>query len=426
MNLVKNRKSLATTTLRRHALDIFEAGLKAIDTKSVINSQIKLLGSKLKIGREVFDLNNFRNVYVIGIGKASFDAAQALEKIMGKRITDGLVLDVKGGVLKRMRSAVGSHPLPSLPNMKATGEAVALLKHVDSRDLVIAIVSGGGSSLLCWPYEVSCDELAMIIEALMSAGATIEELNVVRKHLSEILGGQFARLAYPASVVGLIFSDVPSNDLSVVSSGPTVLDTTTVADARLVLDKYKILERCRLPDCDLRETPKDPSFFKKVKNILLVSNQVATKAMATRARQLGYRAKVYSNTMTGNAREAGRLLSELPRPGEVIIAAGETTVQVSGSGQGGRNQELALAALGHLTDNVLVGSLASDGIDRTPAAGALADHQALSQARKMKLNIDQYLTRNDSFNFWKKAGGQIMTGGTGANVSDLMLAIRPR
>ncbi len=426
MGLIKNQKSLASTPLRRAALEIFEAGLAAIKTSEVISRQVNLTGSKLKIGKTVLDLEKFRNIYVIGIGKASFDSAVALEKIMGQRITDGLILDVKGGVLKRMKSVVGTHPLPSLPNMKATGEAMALLKHVDSRDLVIAIVSGGGSALLCWPYEMNCDQLAMITQALMRSGATIEEMNVVRKHLSEILGGQFARLAHPARIVSLIFSDVAGDDLSVIASGPTVLDTTTVDDARRILDKYEVLKICRLPNCQLRETPKDPIFFKNVTNILLVNNQIATKAMVNKAKQLGYRAKVYSTSLAGEARDVGRVLAGLPKPGEAYIAAGETTVTVAGSGRGGRNQELVLGALEALTDDILVASIASDGIDNGPAAGALADRTLQTKALKMNSKPATFLKNNNAFAFFNKVGGHLVTGQTGANVSDLMLVLRAR
>lgn len=426
MPLIKNRKMLATSDLRRDALDIFEAGIEAINTTGVINSQVNLKGSKLKIGKMVLNLDNYRNIFVIGIGKAAFDAAKALEKIMGKRITDGLILDVKGGVLKRMKSVIGTHPLPSLPNMKATGEIIALLKHVDSRDLVLAIVSGGGSALLCWPYEMSCDELATVTQTLMRGGATIEELNIVRKHLSEILGGQFARLAHPARIVSLVFSDVADDDLSVIASGPTVLDVTTIADARKILDKYDVLKICRLPNCQLLETPKDPIYFKDVTNILLVNNQVATKAMVKKARELGYRAKIYSTHLVGEASEAGKMLANLPRPGEAYIAAGETTVTVSGHGRGGRNQELALGALSTIIDGQLVASIASDGIDNGPAAGALADYQLQLKAKKLGINPATYLKNNNSFAFFNKVGGQIVVGQTGANVSDLMIALRAR
>ncbi len=426
MPLIKNRKMLATSALRRDALDIFEAGLEAINTTKVINSQVSLKGSKLKINKTVLNLDNFRNIFVIGIGKASYDAAKALEKIMGKRITDGLVLDVKGGPLKRMKSVVGTHPLPSLPNMKATGEIIALLKHVDSRDLVLSIISGGGSALLCWPYEMNCDELATITQTLMRGGATIEELNIVRKHLSEILGGQFARLAHPARIVSLIFSDVADDDLSVIASGPTVLDVTTIADAEKILDKYDVLKICSMPNCHLLETPKDPIYFKDVTNILLVNNQVATKAMMIKARELGYRAKIFSTRLVGEASEVGKMMVNLPKPGEAYIAAGETTVTVQGHGRGGRNQELVLGALMAITDGQLVASLASDGIDNGPAAGGLADQALQMKAKKLGVNPATYLKNNNSFVFFNKVGGQIVTGQTGANVSDLMIALRAR
>lgn len=415
---------MCMTKLRRDALRVLDAGIKAIGTRQAVNSVVQLKKDTLIVKKHKFDLRQFDHVYVIGFGKASLEAAQVLENILGKRITDGVVLDVKRASLKFIKSFVGTHPFPSEKNRRATAKIVELLKGADSHDLIITIVSGGGSALLCQPYQLSCADMTLITKAMMARGATIQELNTVRKHLSEILGGQFARLAHPATVLGLIFSDVPGDDLDMIASGPTVMDTTTVADARRIMKRYDVLKACQLPDCELRETPKDPVYFQRVTNTLLVSNKIALHAMRDEAKKLGYSSRQYSHALTGEAREIGRLLAGLPNTGEMVFAGGETTVTVKGKGKGGRNQEVALGALSHIDDDTLVLSCASDGIDNTPAAGAIADRETKRHVKQKKLNLDRALAQNASYRFFQASGDHIKTGITGANVSDLMIAAR--
>ncbi len=424
--LIRNYRRLATTGLRRDALAVLEAGLRAIDTKAAVERVCRRTGSKLSVDGRVWNLNDYDHVYVIAIGKAAADAGLALEKLLGDRIADGIALDVKKVRLKRIKSVAGSHPLPSVENMRATGEIMAILKHVDSRDLGIAVVSGGGSALLCWPFELKRQELVRITETMMKKGASIQEINTVRKHLSEIQGGQFARLAHPATVIGLVFSDVPGDGLEVVASGPTVMDPTTVADAREIIEKYDLMRACRLPSCELRETPKDPVYFERVTNVLVISNGAALSAMEAEARRRGYAVRVHSRALRGEARAVGAELAGLPVPGEMVLAAGETTVVVKGSGRGGRNQEVALGALDGIPDDGLALSCASDGIDNTPAAGAVADAVTRRAAARKRLDPAKALAENDSYAFFKAAGQHIITGVTGANVSDLMLAARSK
>ncbi len=425
-HIVKNLKTLATTPLRRDALAIMEAGIRAVSTEDAVRRAVRRSGATLRVDGKSFRLDRYRNVYFVGIGKAAAHAALALERVLGPYLTGGIALDVQQVKTRRIRSIAGSHPFPSLPNMQATGEIIGLLKHVDSRDLVIVVVSGGGSALLCWPHELKCDDLTAVTRALMAKGATIQELNTVLKHLSEIQGGQLARLAHPATVLGLIFSDVPGDDLTMVASGPTYLDATTAADARRVLAKYRALQTCRLPHCDVIETPKDPSLFRHVTNVLLVSNAVAVAAMRDEARRLGYAARVFSTTLTGEARDVGRLLADLPRPGEALIAAGETTVTLRGTGRGGRNQEAALGALAAVPDDGLLLACASDGIDNTPHAGAIADAKTRTHAVKLRLSPAAYLAGNNSYVFFKKTGDAVITGITGVNISDLFLSVRAK
>lgn len=410
--------------MRRDALAILEAGVVAASPGRRISRCVKKRGNFIFFGKKKINLKRYDHVYVIAIGKAAGAAAAELENILGGVITGGVALDVKKTKLKRIKSIAGTHPLPSLANMRATGEIMAMLKNIDSRDLVIAVISGGGSALLCWPYDLKCDEVSAITKVLMKKGASIGEINVVRKHLSEIQGGQFARLAYPATVVGLIFSDVPGDNMGLVASGPTVRDSSTVADAGRVLLKYKVLKSCSIAGCDLKETPKDKIYFKKVFNLLAGSNKDSIAAMAAEARRRGYRARVLGARVVGEAADVGKRMARALRPSEAVIAAGETTVTVKGKGIGGRNQELVLSALSAVPKDGLVISLASDGVDNSAHAGAIADAITLERMRKEKLNPKKYLDSNDSYNFFKRTGQGIVTGVTGTNVSDLMIALR--
>jgi glycerate 2-kinase len=423
--IIKNFDKLATSKMRQDALNIIEAGLHAINTGQAIRRSVSLDGDVLKVQSRRYDLSKFERVYVIGFGKAAHDAAVELERILGKRITNGIVIDVvKNGILKRIEYVQGTHPLPSLKNVKATTRIMEKLKGFDSKTLVLTIVSGGGSALLTQPCEMKNEHLIKINEFLLECGSTIQEINTVRKHISEIKGGQFARLAHPATVVGLVFSDVPGDDLSVVASGPTVLDTTTIEDARRIIKRTGLLKNGDVPACEPVETPKDPVYFKKVQNFLLVSNQIAVKAMHDKASKLGYLARLYSRQLTGEARKVGQELVQAVRSGEALIAAGETHVVVHGNGKGGRNQELVLGALSKLKSNILISSVASDGIDNTPAAGTVADQELLDLIQKRQLDPKAALKNNDAYNFFKPLNCQIKTGKTGANVSDLMLVLR--
>ena len=421
---IRNFRALAKNPVRHDALTIIEAGLAAVATDKAIRRNLKPKGNGFVIGGRSYNFSLYDHVYVIGFGKDAYAAAVELEKILGSRITAGIVIDVRKGPLKRIKSLAGTHPLPSLKNVRAAGEVLELLEKADSNDLIITIVSGGGSALLCRPYGLSCTELALVTKMLMRRGADIHEMNTVRKHLSEITGGQFARLAYPATVLGLIFSDVPGDELDMIASGPTVRDTTTVADAAAVLAKYDIIKACSLPGCDMNETPKDKTFFKRVHNVLIVSNRIATEAMSIEAKRIGYRARILSTALQGEAREVGRCLAAMPASGEAVIAAGETTVTVTGDGRGGRNQELALGALGSIREGGVVISCASDGRDNGPAAGAIADEITARAVARLKLNPRKALSENASHPFFEKAKSLIMTGDTGINVSDLMLSLR--
>jgi len=231
-HIIKNFDELATTALRRDALEILEAGYGAISTKKVITSKVKVEENMLLVNGNEIDLDNYEKIFFVGIGKCSATAGEVFENLLGDRITDGIVIDVRGIELKRIRSHVGTHPFPSEANVEAAQSVREMLEGATENDLVIAVISGGGSALLCLPHDLKCEVLVNTTKELMKKGANIEELNTVRKHLSLIQGGQFAKIAYPAKIMSLIFSDVPGDDISTIASGPTVIDTTTKEDAK--------------------------------------------------------------------------------------------------------------------------------------------------------------------------------------------------
>lgn len=417
---------LSQTTLRKDALSILEAGMDVIQTRDVLAKKVRLEGELLKVGRRSYDLKKYHRIFVVGIGKVSLTAAAALEDVLGDRIADGVVLDVKKGRLKYIASIAGTHPYPSEENIRGATRIAKLVKEADSRDLVIAIISGGGSALLCMPHQMACMNLVDITRLLMKNGADIHELNTVRKHLSEVQGGQLARMAHPATVVSLIFSDVPGDDISMVASGPTVLDPTSVEDAARILTKYNVIKACKLPSCELVETPKDPLLFRHVQNELIVGNTVALAGMKAEARRLGYKVRVLTAELSGEAREVGEHLVRMPAAGEVVLAAGETTVTVTKSGKGGRNQEVALGALNAMSKDRLLLSFASDGIDHTPVAGGIADQLTLDRAAKKSLEPEEVLRENASYDFFQETKSYIRTGITGVNISDLVIAMKEK
>ena len=421
---IKNFAQLATSPLRKDALEIIDAGLAAIDTNKIIKHSVKLHDNKLlQIKDTWLDITKYRRVYFIGIGKAAYEAARSIESILGEWITDGIALDIKGKDLKKIRTIIGSHPHPTQANVSATREIISLLQSAKEEDLIIALVSGGGSALLCSPYQISCDEKAAIVESMVNAGANIEEVNTVRKHLSEIKGGFFAKHAYPSKLISLIISDVPGNDISLVASGPTVLDTTTVAEAAHLMTEYDVLKICRLPHCDLTETPKDPMYFQLVTNTIIGDERLAIDAMRVEAVKREYKPEVFSYEIEGKAVDVAKKLVLNSKPRSAILAAGETTVEVKKGGKGGRNQHLVLATLGLLKKDQIVISINSDGMDHSSFAGAIGDKKTVEEANKKKLSPEKFLQNTDSFNFFKKVGGGIETGLLGTNISDFMLVL---
>lgn len=425
--IIKNFDALSSSTQKNQALLIAEAGLSAIKTSVAVKNNF-FYDSKtkvLKVGGRSFEVKNFRRVICIGFGKAALEAVTEIQSQLKDLISCGFVLDLQEGNLSGITCRVGTHPYPTMVNVAATQELLVMLQNLAPEDLVICVVSGGGSSLLCYPHEISCESEVSLLNSLTKQGANITEINTVRKHISKIKGGNLAKMCYPATMINLIFSDVPGDDLSTVASGPTVKDTTYMRDAAAILKKYNTLELCSMPACKLVETPKEDKYFEKVYNFLTVSSKTALSAMEQKARDLGLSVSVFSDKYEGKASEVGRQILSWGRThGKCTLAAGESTVEIKGGGKGGRNQEMSLSVLPQLKSGEAFLTLASDGYDNTPFAGAVVDSDSLLRARGLGLNPELFLEQNDSYSFFKQLGDGLETGLTGSNISDLVIYIR--
>ncbi|MGD9347650.1 MAG: glycerate kinase [Candidatus Aminicenantes bacterium] len=442
-------KSRGKDRLRRDAEAIFRAGLRAVDSKSAVKRFLRKEGHALTIGSSSYDLSAYENVYVVGAGKASAAMAQAVEEILGDRISTGIVNVKYDHSLPLDFIAINEarHPVPDGAGLEGTQRIVELVTMAGQRDLVLCLISGGGSALLPYPADgISLAEKRQLTQILLEIGATIHEINVLRKHASRVKGGQLARLAYPSTLVTLIISDVVGDDLDSIASGPTVPDRSTYADCLRILQKYslenKIPEAIRDhydkgADGYIAETPKfgDPVFH-KTQNVIIASNSLAIEAAARKAEELGYNSLILSASIEGEAkdvaldhaavaREILQMGTPMAKPASVI-SGGETTVTIRGKGKGGRNQEFVLAAAIAIDglENVVVLSAGTDGTDGpTDAAGAFADGATVRRARNQGLDAPSYLRNNDSFTFFDLLHDLFITGPTFTNVMDLRVVL---
>jgi glycerate-2-kinase len=361
----------------------------------------------------------------VGFGKIALAATKAVYEQMGSRIDCGFVIDLKEGQVGNLVCRVGTHPYPTEVNVAATTELMAMLEGATEDDFVICVVGGGGSSLLCSPHNMSCDTETQMIASLTRKGADIFELNTVRKHISKVKGGNLAKICYPATMVSLVYSDVPGDDLSMVASGPTVKDTTSMHDAAAILKKYDVLLECQLPSCELLETPKDEKYFANVHNILMVSPKSALRAMQLAAKDLGYRAEVFSDHFQGDSVGLGaRIAKASLAPRTCLLGVGESTMKFTKNEPSGRNMTMALAALPHMPPGRVLVPLDTDGHDNTPAAGALVDEAVFVKATQKGLDSKTMLANNQSYKFFSKAEALVFCTETHANASDLFVCLQ--
>ncbi len=445
--MILNKKQLATTSIRKAALRIVEAGYEAIDIRKLVRRKFRRTGKIFCIEditkKCVYvDLDVYKRVFLIGIGKGSALAVSELAIILGKRLTRGIAVDVTlpKNSNPRVQLLAGTHPFPSEHNVRVTKKIIDLAKTFTNNDIAIVFVCGGGSSLAIGSNQ-ELKNVGFATRALMAAGADIVEMNTVRKHLSLIKGGGLAKICYPARVISLVASDVLGNDTTMAASGILAKDTTSKRDAQRIIEKYLKPSSAKTKLIrDLMETSKDDKFFANVTTILFASNEEAALAMKTEAARLGFRAKIQSLAVRGEAKSIFIPLIKTIRRGEAIIAAGETTVTLNAnrstldarrSVKGGRNQEAVLGALARLTTNdqrpttkIVIASVASDSHDNTEAAGAIGDRDVIKKAKKLNLSIKDFLETHDSFPFFHKTGNLIFAKKKSFNVADLMLILR--
>lgn len=445
----KKHMSSTTAKMRAHAMQIFRSGLQAVDPQQAIIRHLALNGHLLTVGERRFNLQDYDRILVVGAGKAVAAMAKAVEDLLGNRISGGVVVvkDKHGLPLKKIKVREASHPVPDERGIKGTEEILALVEKAGQRDLVICLISGGGSALFIAPVQgLSLEDKQNATKLLLSCGATIHEFNTVRKHLSRAKGGRLAHMAYPASVISLILSDVVGDDLDIIASGPTVPDPSTFQDAEKILTDYGIWDQLAPPVCDhirkgscgrIADTPKPgDAVFQRCSQVLVGTNLQALKAAGQEAQRLGYRTLILSSKVQGEAREAAKFYAAIAKeildsnyplqPPACVLCGGETTVTLLGDGRGGRNQEFALAAALAIEgwDPVVVLSGGTDGTDGpTDAAGAVADGKTVMRAREKGMDARDFLRRNDSYHFFQRLDDLIITGPTRTNVMDIYMLL---
>jgi len=431
---------------RRRYLSIMEAALAAVDPYQAVRARLHRRGDELWIDGQMYDLSRFRRILVVGAGKAGAPMVRAVEDTLGESITAGLVVVKTGHAAPTSRVEIveATHPIPNQAGLDAGQRILTQLADAGADDLVLVLVSGGGSALLEAPAGLTLAELQATTDALLACGATINEINTLRKHLSLVKGGQLARVASPATLVTLVLSDVVGSPLDVIASGPTAPDLSTWDDAWAVVTKYELAPR--LPAAvlarlqagirgDLPDTPKpDDPIFATARTVIVGDNRVAALAGCQHATALGYRSLLLTTFVEGEACEVAKVVAALAKevrrsgqpvaPPACLILGGETTVTLGVQpGHGGRNQELALAAALALEGmaGVAVAALATDGSDGpTDSAGGLIDGETVARGRAAGLYAVVALRRHDAYPYLRATGDLLLTGPTQTNVNDLI------
>lgn len=431
---------------------ILAAALQAADPYLATRRNLRLDGERLTIGQTEIHLPEAATLWLVGAGKAGYPMARAAAGILKERLAGGVVIVKEGHTnpsspaeMPGVRLLEASHPIPDERGLRGAKSIARLVQEAGEGDVIVCLLSGGGSALLTAPAEgVALADLQTLTGLLLGCGATIHEINTLRKHLEQLKGGCLARLAAPRRVASLVLSDVVGDQLEVIASGPTVPDPTTFENAYEILQRFRLLERTppailerleRGMRGELAETPKpgDP-LFERVTNTVIGSNRIACQAACQKAQELGFNAMLLTTHLQGEARQVGRVLAAiareldayqkpLPRPA-CLVAGGETTVRVRGEGLGGRNQELALSAMCDLDglNELALLSMATDGGDGpTDAAGAAVTGESCARSRQLGLSPQEYLERNDAYHFFDRLGDLLKPGPTQTNVNDIVL-----
>jgi len=426
--------------------DIFKAGVKAVDPERAVQKYVRRQGNQLFVGDCSYILDSYKRIFLIGAGKGTAPMAKAVEDILGPYLNNGWIV-VKYGhglPLKKTDIMEAGHPIPDKAGLEAAEELLKQAQECTEEDLIICAFSGGGSALLPAPFPpLTLDQKQETTRLLLECGATINEINSIRKHLSRSKGGWLAKEAYPATVVSLLLSDVIGDRLDVIASGPTVPDESTYSDCIKIIDRYELSDRLPKSVADyfkkgaagsLPETPKagDP-VFSKVQNLIVGNNRESLLAAKERAISLGYNTIILSSQIEGEAREVAQVFAAIGKeisqanlpisPPACIIAGGETTVTIQGRGKGGRSQELALACAIAIDGwkGISLLSAGTDGTDGpTDAAGAIVNGTTCKRARQTNLYPRGFLLANDSYTFFESLGDLLKTGPTRTNVMDII------
>ena len=440
--------------MRSEAEEIFRSCLRPVDPDGAVKRFVRVEGERLLIGTEEkskaeLDLNKFERISLVGAGKATAPMARAIEELFGKIIHKGII-NVKYGFtedLKFTEITEAGHPVPDENSVKGTVKILDFLKGAGEKDLIFSLISGGGSALLCQPAgNIILSEKQEITRMLLECGASIDEMNAVRKHLSSTKGGQMARAAFPATVVNLMLSDVVGDKMDVIASGPFVPDTSTYKDVFDIFRRYDLKDvPTEISDYisagiqgEAPETPKEGDrIFENVFNLIVGSNILSLEAASAKAKELGYETLILSSMVEGETREVALVHSAIAKeivktgkpiaPPACIISGGETTVTIRGDGLGGRNQEFCLAAaldIVELPPRVVILSGGTDGNDGpTDAAGALVDPYTVARGKDAGMDARAFLDNNDAYHFFEKTKDLLMTGPTNTNVMDVKFVL---
>ena len=438
------------TKMRKDATDIFYASLNAVNPVTAVKNHLQVEDNTIRSGSFAAPLDSFENIYLIGFGKAAAAMARGVEEVLGKALTSGIVnvkYDHLDAVSEKIKINQAGHPVPDQAGISGTEEIINLVQDCRENDLVICVISGGGSAIFPSPQTgISLAQKQETTRQLLACGADIKEINAIRKHISKVKGGQLARMIYPATLLTLILSDVIGDPLDSIASGPTAPDETTFEDCLAILEKYDLLGKVPQTVEDrirggvaakVPETPKktDPA-FSKTHNLIVGSNWQAVLAAQQYAQQIGYNTLILSTFIEGETRDVARvhaaIAKQILKTGNPVnspacmISGGETTVTIKGKGLGGRNQEFVLAAAIDIRDqrNVVILSAGTDGSDGpTDAAGAIADGETINRAKELKIDAFSYLQNNDSYHFFEKLNDLVKTGPTNTNVMDLRILL---
>ena len=438
--MIDNRDKLARSTSHAVALDALAAGIEAADPARLTRERVQVDGETLRVGDTTISLDGFEAIRVIGGGKAAGVVAAELEAVLGDRLNGGVVVTNNPVETERVDVLAGDHPVPSQQGVDSTRRLLDVAEDADEETLLLAAITGGGSALMTAPAAgLGLSDLQSTTQSLLDSGASIDEINAVRKHCSAIKGGQLAAAAAPARVFGLVLSDVVGNELSTIASGPFVADASTYAEAQAVCDRYAVQVPAAVEDRiragiagEIPETPTagDP-VFEGVSTTLLGDSMVAVRAAAEAAEGAGFESLILSSRVRGDSRAAATMQAAVAEeirstghpltPPAVIVSGGETTVTVEGGGVGGPNQEFAVAGgLAVAERDVVVAAVDTDGIDGpTDAAGGIVDGRVDGD------RAASALADNDSYGFLNSIDGLIRTGSTGTNVNDLRVVVIP-